>query len=256
MPDVSGNTIPLAQAMAKLDRDHTWRRFKLDYPEVSFGHFAITRFDIPHDDEKRREIVRREGMDRDPGYGQGFCKLIEYPTPECAAARQNGKVFWMSDTKAEIVEHYPLFNAIREHQAKRIIINGLGLGMAVHGALQFPWVEHIDIVEVNQEIVDGIRSLIGDKRVRYHVDDAFSMKFPSADNWDLAWHDIWPKIDDLNVPQMERLRRKYKWRTRWQGCWQEDGCRAMADAMRRAKNGTMTPDEAFGILVEGRWPFK
>lgn len=256
MPDNPGATIPLDDAMRRLDKDHTWRRFKVDYPEISFGRFAIIKFDIPHNDEKRREIVRREGMDRDPGYGTGFCKLIEYATPEDAAARENGKVFWMSDTKAEIVEHYPLFNQIRHQGAKRIIINGLGLGMAVHGALQFPWVEHIDVVERDAEIVEGISALIKSDKVSYHIGDAYKMKFQATDKWDLAWHDIWPKIDDLNVPQMDRLRRKYKWRTRWQGCWQEDGCRAMAAAMKRAKDGTMTPEEAFGILVEGKWPFR
>jgi hypothetical protein len=248
--------MPLNAAMKRLDRDHTWRRFKLDYPEVSFGRFTITRFDIPPDSGQRREITRHEGEDRDPGYGTGFCKLLEYALPGDAEAGEKAKVLWMSDTKAEIMEHYPLFNQIVEQRARRMLINGLGLGLAVHGALQFPWVEHIDVVEINNELVSGIAPLINSDKVAYHIGNAFSIKLHAEPKWDLAWHDIWPQINGDNVPQMDRLRRKYEFRTRWQGCWQQECCQAMAAALKRAKDGAMTADEAFRILVLKKWPMK
>jgi hypothetical protein len=231
----------------ELSLDQTWKRYQLDYPDASLGRFEIVGFDIPKYDPMRMSIINKEGAGRDPGHGH-FRKLIEN-------RGQPGQIIWMSDTKAEITEHYPFFNAIRKYRAKRIIINGLGLGLAVKGALTFPSVEHIDVVEMDNEVAALVTPLIRDDRVTVHIGDAYKIEFRGPNRWDIAWHDIWPYIDDGNLKGMRRLRRRYQNRgVLWQGCWQEDGCLVMADAIKRMYNGTMPREEALRILKSGSWP--
>lgn len=191
----------------------------MGYPPGSFGRFAVEVFDIPEDDPGRLWHLLLEGPLRDPGYGR-FRRLVER-TPD------GGSRLWMSDTRAEILEHAPILNRLRAippDASARVLVNGLGLGMVVRAALMSDGVAHVDDVEKDPAVARLIgRHLPGD-RVAVTVGDAFDTEWPDGTRWDLAWHDIWPDISDLNLPGMHKLTKKYRDRTGWQGCWQRDGC--------------------------------
>lgn len=248
--------ITMAEALVKSDADTTWRLFQLGYPEDSQGRFRIERFKIGRLDEGRIRTIRKEGLDRDPGWGS-FTKLVER-VPGAGEEGDDKNVVWMSDTKAEILEHSPFFNQLPlvgmfGTIPLRILVNGLGLGMVVNGALKVANIKHIDVVESNPDVARLVRRHLPDDKVTVHIGDAFDVRWPRGTKWDMVWHDIWPTIDNDNLPQMDALMRQYRRRTAWQDCWQRDGCLRMADAIKRMRNKTMPIEEALEIMA-GRWP--
>lgn len=132
----------------------------------------------------------------------------------------SGGVFWMSDTPAEWRDHRPAVSQIRREGAKRVLINGLGIGMVLKAALACEHVEHVDVVEKDPRVV----ALVGphyltDPRVAIHTADAYAVTWPTGTTWDVAWHDIWPDLCTDNLPLMSKLHRRYGRRVSWQGSW-------------------------------------
>lgn len=198
---------------------YDWEKYKLGYEPASRRSWVIENFDIPQFDEQRVYTVLKEGDSRDPGWGDGFTKLLR--------VTDSGKrVVWMSDTRAEIVEHWPVIQKMRDAEPGfSIIINGLGLGMIVHAALMHG-AGRIDVVEKDRDIIALVgKKFRGNDRVHIHRGDAYTFQFPPNTRWDLAWHDIWPEISAANVPQMGYLHRKYARRVGWQDSWLRDHCR-------------------------------
>jgi hypothetical protein len=231
------------------DRDTSWEQYKVDWPEARVRKFSIEHFEIPRDDEWRIKFIADEGVQRDTGWGK-FTKLME-SRPEMSKV-QDRRVVWMSDTRAEITEHEPMLSRLRTASpGTRVLINGLGLGVVARAVLLNPNVEHVDVVEINLDVATLVGQFMTDPRLKIHVEDAYELKWMPGTRWDLVWHDIWPTIDDANLVGMERLKRKYKPYTRWQGYWQIDGCRRMADVFRRMKDNTLPLEEALELL-EGR----
>jgi hypothetical protein len=132
-------------------------------------------------------------------------------------------VLWMSDTTAEIRDHLtPILQARRDREARRVLINGLGLGMVLKAILAVPWIEHVDVVEIDKRVI----SLVGptytaDPRVNIIEADAYAQAkaWPPGTRWDLAWHDIWTDPSTDTLDDMTRLHRSYGRRVRWQGSW-------------------------------------
>lgn len=211
----------LGDALDLLDLDQSWKRFQVGYEPKQFGNWCIEEFEIDRLDLFRARIIATEGPARDPGWGT-FTKLSQRQA-------DGSWTLWMSDTRAEILEHAPLFDCLWWHdranaRSQRILVNGLGLGMAVHGALTFKGVEHIDVVEINPELAEFMRPYFPEDRVTIHVGNALEMTWPRGTTWDFAWHDIWPFITEDNLPEMARLHRMYGHRVQWQDSWQKKGC--------------------------------
>jgi hypothetical protein len=258
-PGVRILKVTLSEAMVMVDApgNQQWREFQVDYPEARQGRYAIQRYSIGQHEEHRLARVVNEGIDRDTGWGE-FRRLVEEAEPgqkedddNWFTAKRDGKryLLWMSDTRAEILEHAPMLS--RLWQAKnappgsvRVLINGLGLGIIARAAAAIPGVGHVDVVDINPDIVQLITPLIHSPKIHIHVADAYSIKWPKDTRWDLAWHDIWPDIAAKNLAQMNRLERKYAHRVSWQASWQRDGCEMMADDEQRMANGTMPMNEA------------
>jgi hypothetical protein len=135
---------------------------------------------------------------------------------------------WMSDTTAERRDHKtPLF-CMYNWKARRVLVNGLGLGMIVNAALAIPSVEHIDVVEIDERVV----KLVGPHyeksgRVTVHVADAYEQakRWPRGTRWDVGWSDIWPDLCTDNLADMARLNRSYARRCAWHGCWGQEQLR-------------------------------
>lgn len=134
---------------------------------------------------------------------------------------------WMSDTPAERFDHWAPVLMMWNLDARRVLINGLGLGMVVRAALDVSTVEHIDVVEKDARVIQLVAPHYErDARVRVHHGDALEVArgWPRGTSWDVAWHDIWPAICSDNLAEMTRLHRSYGRRVRWQGSWGRVEC--------------------------------
>jgi hypothetical protein len=124
---------------------------------------------------------------------------------------------WMSDTPAEVLDHWVVGHLVRG----RVLITGLGLGLITEWALGSPCVRHVDVVEIEREVVDLIAPYFLDDiaagRLTIHHADALTYQFPRSSRWDVVWHDISQNIDPDNLPAMRKLRRRYENRCAWQG---------------------------------------
>lgn len=105
-----------------------------------------------------------------------------------------------------------------------ILINGLGLGVAVRLLLKSDRVQRIVVIEQSPDVIHLVGKNIQDPRLSIIEEDAFKYQ-PELDFYDYVWHDIWDHITSNNVEEMDLLRSKYKGICRWQGCWCEDACR-------------------------------
>lgn len=183
-----------------------WDDFKVAVPEGTLDGVSVERFTL--DQEASGWTYLREGGRGIPA-GTYTRLVVDNQT-------------WMSDTPAEILDHWPAIDQIRKPTTKRVLINGLGLGMIVKHALSQPHVEHVDVVEIDKRVIElAGPTYTSDDRVHVHRADAFdqSVEWPRHSHWDVVWHDIWRDLDVDNLPHMARLGRSYGGRSTWQGAW-------------------------------------
>lgn len=181
----------------------------------------------------------------------------------------HGSTTVMSDTPDELFDLLDLHYGVRDTEARRVLVNGLGLGCALLMLMREPTVEHIDVVELSEDVitlvaptmqnqaahrfvcdscgrVDLIGYPTGDQffccqrtmrraavELRIHQDNAYTIKWPPNTRWDVAWHDIWNDISTGN--DFTRLHRRYGGRVRWQASWGRDNAR-VADKLWRREN--------------------
>jgi spermidine synthase len=138
----------------------------------------------------------------------------------------------MSDTPAEIRDHWTLFRNARG----RVLVHGLGLGMAVRGLLLDSEVEHVLVIEKDPDVIAYIapqlEARFGTARWTVRQDDALTWKPEKGARWDVVWHDIWPSITSDNLDSMATLHRRFGARCDWQGSWAREECK---DRARREK---------------------
>jgi hypothetical protein len=123
----------------------------------------------------------------------------------------------MEDSPRELRRHLPIW--LNAHG--RVLKTGLGLGCVVRGLLSIPAVAHIDVVELDADIIRVIgKEFLRNPRVSIHHGDALSYQFPSATRWDFAWHDIWTEQNEgLQVQHMDLIKRFHR-QVSVQGAWQ------------------------------------
>jgi len=136
--------------------------------------------------------------------------------------RHNGQL-WMSDTDAEMLDHADAVYRIRQDATETVLIHGLGLGMVVSAALRYG--RTVDVVELDADLVEWMSPWLEDLAdengavLRTWTDDAMTKKWPVGSYWDVVWHDIWPELNEDNLPDMRFLSRSFGRRSGWQGCW-------------------------------------
>jgi hypothetical protein len=141
---------------------------------------------------------------------------------------------WMSDTTAERHDHLLAVAAADLYGTNLVnttgLVNGLGMGCVVGAFLDV--LSHVDVVEQDQRIIDTIGAWFvqeyGD-RITIHQGDAYTIKWPKGQKWNVVWHDIWPSISADNLPEMTTLHRRYGGRSQWQGSWCQRECRRHRD---------------------------
>lgn len=92
----------------------------------------------------------------------------------------------MEDSESELRRHLPIWLAA----SGRVLKTGLGLGCVVRGLLAKSEVDHIDVVEIDSDIIRVIGAeFASEPRVTIHHADALSWAYGSR-TWDYAWHDL------------------------------------------------------------------
>ena len=184
-----------------------WKQYKVDIPEGQSGPWRVEKFEVPEN-----SLVRiKYSLQNRPVPPGIYTRLI----------RDKAMNPMMSDTRQEIMDCFDIL-----HQGiGRILINGLGLGMVVSGLLKRESVTHIDVVEIDDDIISLVLPHITDERLVVYHEDAFTIQWPKGTRWNYVWHDIWPSICSDNLEGIRKLKQRYGHRTEAQGVWAEDECR-------------------------------
>lgn len=121
----------------------------------------------------------------------------------------------MSDDPKELRRHLPVVLAA----SGRVLVTGLGLGCVVRGLLTRPKVDHIDVVEIDADVLAMVASSFAQEpRVTIHQGDAVTISWPAGTRWDFAWHDVWGEQPSTQVLHMQLIVR-YRTMVRRQGAW-------------------------------------
>ena len=185
---------------------------EIEVPNGSSNGWTVSSFTVSEDDAKLHNMRAsfRGGRYIDEG--------------EYKQLTRNGNIV-MSNTPAEISDHRRFI-----HLAKRrggdVLINGLGLGVALKEILTSAEVNSVTVVEISLDVIN----LVGptyqtDGRFTIIHADAFEYKPMAGQRYTAVWHDIWDNICSDNLPEMTRLHRKYGKRADWQGSWCREECR-------------------------------
>lgn len=131
---------------------------------------------------------------------------------------RNGRVI-MSNTPEEIGD-LTSFMWRAKTDGGHILINGLGLGVALAGILDSDKIEDITVIEKSEDVLNLVAPTFqNNKRISIIHADAFDWQPPRGQRYNVVWHDIWDDICRDNLPEMTRLHRKYGRRANWQGSW-------------------------------------
>lgn len=183
-----------------------WRdAMTVTVPEGECSGLRVERFTVPKNSIESLRLFM-QGRDCPPG---DYTRLVD------------GRVLWMSDTPAEKRDHYEPLVKMAALKARRVLINGLGLGMVLAATLSLDHVGHVDVVESDERVIKLVGPHYEGPRVTIHHADAYEQarSWPPGTRWDVAWHDIWPSMTEDNLPEMARLHRSYGRRVEWQGSW-------------------------------------
>jgi hypothetical protein len=191
-------------------RKHVKPDYRVSVPEGESGEWRVERFEVSEDASMFFNLR------------QSFKLGSRTVTPGSYTRLVRGNTIVMSDTPAEVRDHWELFARVRLESTKRVLMHGLGLGMALQEVLRQPHVEQVDVVEISEDVI----RLVGphyrtDPRLVLHHGDALTYRFPRNTRWDVVWHDIWDNICVDNLPQVTHLKRRYGTRCDVQFAWCE-----------------------------------
>jgi hypothetical protein len=196
-----------------------YERMTVTVPEGEMDGVRVERFTI-----EERDVHNLRNSLRGRGTAPGTYTRLT----------QNGSI-WMSDVDAEKGDHLSAVWKIQDPNVRRVLINGLGLGMILNAALSFDHVEHVDVVEIDERIVKLVGShYANDPRVTIHHADAYEQtkRWPSGTRWDVGWSDIWGDISTDDLTTMATMNRSYGRRCTWHECW---GYWLLKEQQRREK---------------------
>lgn len=129
-----------------------------------------------------------------------------------------GREVVMSSTPAEIADLYGLF----DHAYGRVLVNGLGLGVALAGVLANREVTAVTVIESSPDVIQLVGpTFTNDPRVTIIEANAFEYQPPRGARYEAVWHDIWDNICTDNLKGITQLKRRYGHRAEWQGAWCE-----------------------------------
>ena len=195
-------------------------------------HWRVSNFTVSEGDSKWASLTAIIGSSRRGSLPPGEYTRLDRKHPG------GSRSIVMSDTRDEINDLGDLF---WKQPYGRVLVHGLGLGCVVKGLLARPEVTHIDVVEIDPEVIELVGSQYTDPRLSIHLGDAFTYDFPKGTSWDFAWHDVWDSLSTDNLSNEEhaqpgtyaKLNRRYARRVAWQGAWGQEYLRKRAAQDRR-----------------------
>ena len=175
-------------------------------PEQSRGLWTIERWDYRHDPDFARAI--------------GFDTQTRLRRLTMASLHNEPGEVVMEDSYRELSRHLPIWLAAEGS----VLVTGLGLGCVVRGLLAKPEVQHITVVERDQDVIDMVwPEFQAETRCMILKGDALTKEWPPGMKWDFAWHDIWSD-PDKDEPHLQCLHSKlvvrYQKHCPLQGAWQ------------------------------------
>jgi hypothetical protein len=187
---------------------------QVDWPENSYGETALKRFTVTEQDATLERIRSFTNGGRGVRAGTYTGLYIR-------------STLWMSDTPHEQRDHLGFLYAVHHREARRVLVNGLGLGMVIRALAAMPHVEHIDVCDNHPDVIGLVAPLVTQWGIDHGTivnvvyGDAHEPAelYPRGIRWDAAWHDIWRDICGDNWESMKTLRRRYARRCDYQDCW-------------------------------------
>lgn len=175
---------------------------EVSVPDGARGPWKVETFTISKHDEAMARV-----------------RAIQHPLEAVRAGTykrltRNGNVI-MSNTQMEVQTHR-YFIAVAKGS---VLINGLGLGMALTAILRKPEVSAVTVIEKDADVIALVGPHFADGRLTIINADALTWQPPKGARYEAVWHDIWDEISADNLPDMTRLCRRYGRRAIWQGCW-------------------------------------
>lgn len=190
---------------------------QVDVPEGKSGDWEVVRFEVAEKDAAFHNL-------RESFHNGRFIRLGTY-----TSLTRKGCVI-MSDTQTEILDlSKPVSVASQANRSdsRRVLINGLGLGVVLQAILDIITVEHVTVIEKSADVITLVgphwEARYGDRLTIVHA-DAFEWKPPKGERYCVVWHDIWDNITSDNLSEMHRLHRKYGQRCDWQSSWCRRRC--------------------------------
>jgi len=185
---------------------------EIDVPDGTVGQWTVETFEVTRDDARSFNLGLLFNRQSARRVIPGTYKRLRW-----------GLDIVMSNTPAEIADHAQLF--VRARSANVILLNGLGLGMALKGVLEGSRVQQVIVVERSAEVIQLVApTYTHDPRVTIVHADALTYKPIRPMTYDVVWHDIWSAISEDNLPEMFKLHRRYGHLTQWQGSWCRQAC--------------------------------
>jgi hypothetical protein len=162
--------------------------------------------------------IERFTVGRADASAQAFRALISgrgVTTPgEYTRLMRGGRVV-MSDTPDELRD----MSEIVWRATGRVLVHGLGLGCVVKALLAKSTVTHIDVMEVDSDVISLVGRYYAGQRCTIHQGDCLAFRWAPGIRWDCVWHDIWTDLCTDDLAEHTKLLRKFGHRCDWQGCW-------------------------------------
>ena len=184
-------------------------------PDKRIGPWEIQSFILTPAEADTHNAREAAGRKRYIHCNVHYKRLLRYQE-----SRHFGEVI-MSNTPAEVEDHWPFI----DKASGDILIFGLGLGMVVQALIDKPDVETITVVEIDSNIIalSGNHYENLSKKVKILQADAFN--YYTEQKYGAIWFDIWDRIDEENLDQMQQLKKRWRKNSPIRMCWAEDICR-------------------------------
>ena len=187
-------------------------KIEVDIPDAKSGIWEVSTFKVTEKDAKLFNMRA--------SFQPGF-RIIEAGTYK-KLTRNNTII--MSNTSAEIKDHLDFIYKAKK-QGDNVLINGLGLGVALVEILKSEKITSVTVIENSEDVIKLVAPYITDSRINIIHADAFTWKPPKKIKYSCVWHDIWDDICSDNLSEMTKLHRKYGKCTEWQGSWCKELCK-------------------------------
>lgn len=187
---------------------------KTEIPEQTCGVWTVIKFEV---EKERADFFNMQQIFAGNGMGRGI--RAGHYTKLGQMHEENHGTLWMSDTPAEINDHYYAAMNAKGH----CLIVGLGLGIIVEACLRHTEVTKVTVLELEPDIIEMVGGYLHEKwgkdKLEFIQCDALEWKPPKGVRYGMCWFDIWPSISSDNWEEYKLLHRRYGRKADWKGSW-------------------------------------